>query len=83
MIKMYGIESTPYKFPKLLTPRVIVLEYVRQLVEIDEIHFREIQKERKVEFSHSCGILCCNWKKECQRGHKSDGKIEFSKTFGP
>ena len=39
MIKIYGIEQEPYRLPMFLTPRTFVLEYVRKMIEIDNLHF--------------------------------------------
>nr|KUM48507.1 hypothetical protein ABT39_MTgene4522 [Picea glauca]QHR86703.1 hypothetical protein Q903MT_gene707 [Picea sitchensis] len=45
---MYGFDQAPYRLPKLLTPRLFVLEYVRQLTAIDMKHFRKSKKRGRI-----------------------------------
>ena len=40
----------PYILLKLLTPRLFVLEYVKEVVEVDEIHFHKYKKRGRVIF---------------------------------
>lgn len=39
VIRVYGSELSPYKFPTLLTPRLFALEILRQRFNSDYIHF--------------------------------------------
>jgi hypothetical protein len=45
VLRMYGAELAPHRLPMRLTPRTIVLDYVRQLVEIYEIHYLKSKKK--------------------------------------
>ena len=38
-IKVYGCELAPYKLPKYLPMRIFALEYIRQMLNSDDIHF--------------------------------------------
>ena len=38
-IKEYGCELAPYKLPKYLPMRIFSLEYIRQMLNLDDIHF--------------------------------------------
>ena len=45
VIGMYGIDP-PHIYPKLLTPRNFVLvEYIKQMVEVDNLHFVKSKKK--------------------------------------
>lgn len=60
VIRMYGTASAPYRLPKLLTPIIFVLEYIRQLVEIDEIHFISSRKKGRMTFPIVMGGYAIN-----------------------
>ena len=38
-IKLYGCELEPYKLPIYLTPRLFSLEFIRQSLNVDQVHF--------------------------------------------
>ena len=39
VIIFYGVEKSPYKLPKFLTPRIFALEILMQRFDLDHIHF--------------------------------------------
>jgi len=55
IIRMYGDEIAPYRLPKLLTPRIFVLEYVRQLVHVDEACFIQSHKKGQMVYPIAMG----------------------------
>ena len=63
IIRLYGTYSTPHIFPKLLTPRVFVLEYISEMVEMDGIHFMRTKKKTKLNFPISTGGYVTNDKR--------------------
>jgi hypothetical protein len=38
-IILYGSEVKPYKLPSFLTMRIFALEFIRQSINVDEVHF--------------------------------------------
>lgn len=38
-IRVYGYELAPYKLPKYVPMRIFSLEYIRQIINMDELHF--------------------------------------------
>ena len=60
IIRLYGTYSTPHIFPNLLTPRVFVLEYISEMVEMDDIHFMRTKKKTKLNFPMSMGGYVTN-----------------------
>ena len=66
-IRLYGIETTPYKMSKLLTPRLFMLEYLRQMVEVDDLHFIKSRKKGRIVFPISMGGYVLNDKRGIKR----------------
>jgi hypothetical protein len=44
-IRVYGWELASYKFPKYLLVRIFSLEYIRQIINFDDIHFVSLKKK--------------------------------------
>ena len=63
IIRLYGTYSTPLIFPKLLTHRVFVLEYISEMVEMDDIHFMRTKKKTKLNCPISMGGYVTNDKR--------------------
>jgi hypothetical protein len=47
-IRVYGCELAPYKLPKYLLVRIFVLEYIRQIINSDDIHFVSLKKKQQL-----------------------------------
>ena len=43
-IRVYGCELAPYNMPKYLPVRIFSLEYIRQIINSDDIHFVSLKK---------------------------------------
>ena len=50
VIRVYGFEGEPYKFPKFLTRRTIVLEYLRQRLSTENGIFIKHKKVSSIKF---------------------------------
>ena len=37
-LRIYGYELPPYKLPKFLPMRIFALEYIKQMLNVDEVH---------------------------------------------
>jgi hypothetical protein len=44
-IIVYGCELAPYKFPKYFPVRIFAPEYIRQMINSDDIHFVSLKKK--------------------------------------
>lgn len=44
-IRIFGCKLPPYKLPKFLPMRIFSLEYIRQMINMDEIHFVAAKKK--------------------------------------
>ena len=47
-IRIFGCELPPYKLPKFIPMRIFSLEYIRQMINMDEIHF--VAAKKKTQF---------------------------------
>ena len=63
IIRLYGTYSTPQIFPNLLTTRVFILEYISEMVDMDDIHFMRTMKKTKLNFPMSMGGYVTNDKR--------------------
>ncbi len=52
---MFCVESAPYSLPRLLTPRVFVLEYVGQLVQIYEVYLYKSTNKSRMSYPFFMG----------------------------
>jgi hypothetical protein len=47
-IRIYGCELAPYKLPKYLPIRMFSLEYIRQMINSNDIHFVSLKKKQQL-----------------------------------
>jgi hypothetical protein len=43
-----GVELAPYKLPKYLPVRIFAMEYIRQMINSDDIHFLSLKKKKQL-----------------------------------
>jgi hypothetical protein len=55
-IKVYGCELAPYKLPKYLPVRIFTLEYIRQMINSDNIHFVSLKKKQQLRIKGQIGL---------------------------
>jgi hypothetical protein len=44
-IRVHGCELAPYKFPRYVPVQIFALEYIRQMINLDDIHFVSLKKK--------------------------------------
>jgi hypothetical protein len=59
-IRVYGCELAPYKLPKYLPMRIFALEYIRQMINSDDIHFVSLKKKQQLKIKGKIGSFICN-----------------------
>jgi len=59
-IRVYGCELAPYKLPKYLPVRIFALEYIRQIINSDDIHFVSLKKKQQLRIKGQIGSFICN-----------------------
>ena len=57
---MYGCELPPYKFPKYVLMRIFSLEYIRQMLNMDELHFVSGKRKTQFKIKANVGSFICN-----------------------
>lgn len=59
-IRVYGYELAPCKLPKFLPMRIFALQYIRQMISADEIHFVAANKKSQFKIKSQIGPFICN-----------------------
>jgi hypothetical protein len=57
---VYGCELPPYKLPKYLPMRIFSLEYIMQMINLDEIHFVAAKKKSQFRIKTQIGPFIFN-----------------------
>ena len=60
VLRIYGCELAPYKLPKFLPTRIYSLQYIRQMLNVDEVHFVSPKKKSQVRIKTQIGPFICN-----------------------
>ena len=60
---MYGSSLAPYKLPIFVTTRIFALEYLRQILNVDEINFIASKKKTQFKLKIQIGPFIVNNKK--------------------
>ena len=59
-IRVFECELAPYKLPKYVPVRIFVLEYIRQIMNSDDIHFVSLKKKQQLRIKGQIGSFICN-----------------------
>jgi len=59
-IRIYGCELAPYKLPKYLPMSLFALEYYRQIINSNEVHFVKSKKKAQLRIKDQLGPFICN-----------------------
>jgi len=59
-IRIYGCELPPYKIPKYLPMRLFALEYYRQMINSDDVHFVRTKKKAQMRTKYHLDPFICN-----------------------
>jgi hypothetical protein len=59
-IRVYGCELAPYKLPKYLPVSIFALEYIRQMINSDDIHFVSLKKKKQLKIKGQIRSFICN-----------------------
>ncbi len=61
-IRVYRCEFPPYRLPKFVPMRIFSLEYIRQMVHMDNLHFVAAKKNSQFKIKAQVGPFICNTK---------------------
>jgi hypothetical protein len=59
-IRVYGCELAPYKLPRYIPVRVFTLEYIRKIMNSDDVHFVSLEKKQQLQIKWQIGSFICN-----------------------
>jgi hypothetical protein len=77
-IRVFGCELAPYKLPQYVPVRIFALEYIRQIMNSDEIHFVSLKKKQQLRIKGQIGSFICNSR---GAGEEADRMLKEMKFF--
>jgi hypothetical protein len=80
-IRVYGCELAPYKMPKYFPVRIFSLEYIRKMINSDDIHFVSLKKKQQLRIKGQIGPFICNSQAAGEEVQKLLKEMKFSTSF--
>ena len=59
-IRVFGCELAPYKLPNYVSVRIFALEYIRHIMNSDDIHFVSLKKKQQLRIKGQIGSFIYN-----------------------
>jgi len=82
-LRVYGCELAPYKLPKFLPMRIFALEYIKQMINADEVHFLAAKKKSQFRIKSQIGPFICNSRAAGEEEDKRLKEMNFTHNFTP
>jgi hypothetical protein len=80
-IIVYGCELAPYKLPKYFLVRIFALEYIRQIINSDGIHFVSLKKKQQLTIKGQIGSFICNSRGTGEEADRMLREMKFFMSF--
>jgi len=80
-LRVYGCELDPYKLPKFLPMRIFALEYIRKIINADEMHFVAANKKSQFRIKSQIGPFICNIRAVGEKIDKRLKEMKFTHSF--
>lgn len=80
-IRVYGCKLPPYKLPKYLAIINFALEYIRQRLNADEIHFVAAKKKSQFKLKSQVGTFFYNTRVAGEEADRLLKKMKFGLSF--
>jgi len=80
-IRVYGCEMAPYKLPKYMSVRIFSLEYIRKMINSDDIHFVSLKKRQQRRINGKIGSFICNSRAVGEEANKILREMKFDTSF--
>jgi hypothetical protein len=80
-IKIYGCELAPYKLPRYVPVRIFSLEYIRKMINSDDIHFVALKKKQQLRIKGQIGSFICNSRAVEEEANKLLKEMKFGISF--
>jgi hypothetical protein len=81
VIRVYRCELAPYKLPKYLPVRIFSLEYIRQMINSDDIHFVSLKKKQHLRIKGQISSFICNSRDNGEEVDKLLKEMKFIMSF--
>jgi hypothetical protein len=72
---------TPYKLPKYLPVRIFSLEYIKQMINSDDVYFVSAKKKQQLRIKIQIGSFICNNKAAREEANNLLKQMNFSLIF--
>jgi hypothetical protein len=80
-IRVYGCELAPYKLPRYIPVRIFALEYIRQIMNSDDIHFVSLKKKQQLRIKGQIGSFICNSRGAGDEADRMLREMKFLTSF--
>jgi hypothetical protein len=80
-IRVFGCELAPYKLPKYVPIRIFALEYIRQIMNSDDIHFVSLKKKQQLRIKGQIGSFICNSQGTVEEADRMLKEMKFFMSF--
>jgi hypothetical protein len=80
-IRIYGCELAPYKLPRYVPVRIFALEYIRKMINSDDIHFVALKKKQQLRIKGQIGSFICNSRAVGEEANKLLKEMKFGISF--
>jgi len=80
-IRVFGYELPPYKLPKYLPIRIFALEYLRQRLDVDEVHFVAAKNKSQFKLKAQVGPFICNTRVAGEEANEPLKEMKFALNF--
>ena len=80
-IQVYGCELAPYKMLRYIPVRIFALEYIRQIMNSDDIHFVSLKKKQQLWIKGQIGSFICNSRGAGEEEDKMLREMKFFTSF--
>ncbi len=81
MMSFSWFELAPYKLPSFLPMKIFALEYIRQMINADELHFVLAKKKSQFKIKSQIGPFICNSRAAGEEGDKILKEMNFTNSF--
>jgi hypothetical protein len=80
-IRIYGCKMAPYKLPRYVPMRIFSLEYMRKMINSDDIHFVVLKKKKQLRIKGMKGSFICNSRAVKEEANKILKEMKFGISF--
>jgi hypothetical protein len=80
-VRVYGCELAPYKLSRYVPVRIFALEYIRQIMNSDDIHFVSLKKKQQLRIKGQIGSFICNSRGTGEEADRMLKEMKFLTSF--